>query len=83
MEKKTYSIGVRLRRTKVEYAVVSVPLDSEAMEEDPGDATQFRVNTKKVFEFAKRLGADASVVWVQEGKPSIKIHPWQTAPPRA
>jgi hypothetical protein len=40
MEKKTYSISVRLRRTRVEYAFVSVPMDANIMERDPEDATK-------------------------------------------
>jgi hypothetical protein len=83
MEKKTYSISVRLRRTKVEYAFVSVPIDAKVMERNPEDTTKFRVNGEKVFEIAKQMGADGSVLWAQESDPLVEIHPWQTAPPRA
>src|SRR5262249_41983420 len=83
MERKTYSISVRLKRIKIEYAFVSVPLDGNVMEPDPEDATKLRVNGEKVFERAKRMGTEATVLWAQEGEPVIEIHPWQTAPPRA
>ena len=83
MERKTYSISVRLKRTKIEYAFVSVPMDENVMERDPEDATKLRVNGEKVFERAKRMGTEATVLWAQEGEPVIEIHPWQTAPPRA
>ena len=83
MEKKTYSISVRLRRTKVEYAFVSVPMDGNVMDRDPEDATTFRVNGERVFEFAKRMGTDANTLWAQESEPLIEIHPLQVAPPSA
>ncbi len=83
MEKKTYSISVRLRRTKIEYAFVSVPMDGSVMERDPEDTNKFRVNGEKVFEFAKTMGTDAGILWAQETEPLIEIHPWQVAPPRA
>jgi hypothetical protein len=35
MEKKTYSISMRLRRTTVEYAFVSVPLEGDVWEVHP------------------------------------------------
>ena len=83
MEKKTYSISVRLRRTKIEYAFVSVPMDGSVMERDPEDTNKFRVNGEKVFDFAKTMGTDAGILWAQETEPLIEIHPWQVAPPRA
>jgi hypothetical protein len=83
MERKTYSINVRLKRTKIEYAFVSVPMDGNVMEPDPEDATKLRVNGQKVFEAAKRMGTETTILWAQEGEPLIEIHPWQTAPPRA
>lgn len=83
METKTYSVSVRLRRTKVEYAFVSVPVAGNVMEQDPEDATRLRMSGEKVFEVAKRMGADPSVLWAEEGEPLIEVHPLQTAPPRA
>lgn len=83
MERKTYSVSVRLKRTTIEYAFVSVPMDGNVMEPDPEDATKLRVNGEKVFETAKRMGTEPTVLWAKEGEPVIEIHPWQTAPPRA
>jgi hypothetical protein len=34
------ALGLRLRRTRVEYAFVSVPMDANIMERDPEDATK-------------------------------------------
>ena len=63
MEQKTYSISVRLKRTKIEYEFVSVPVDGNVMEPAPEDATKLRVNSEKVFEAAKRMGAETAILW--------------------
>jgi hypothetical protein len=81
MERKTYSISVRLRRIKVEYAFVSIPVDGNVMEPDPEDVTRLRLSGEKVFEVAKRMGAQEGILWAQESAPLIEIHPSQTAPP--
>jgi len=81
-EKRTYNISVRLRRTKVEYAFVSVPVDEQISEQHPSDPKKRRINGDKVFETAKHMGSDPSVLWAQESEPLIEIHPLQTAPPR-
>jgi hypothetical protein len=82
METKTYSVSVRLRRTKVEYAFVSVPVTGNVMEQDPEDPTRLRMSGDKVFDLAKRMGADPTVLWAEESEPLIEVHPLQTAPPR-
>lgn len=82
-EKRTYSISVRLRRTKVEYAFVSVPVDEQVWEQHPEDPKKRRINGEMVFEIAKRMGIDPTVLWAQESDPVIEVHPWQTPPPRA
>ena len=64
-EKRTYSISVRLRRTKVEYAFVSVPVNEEIWEQHPDDPKKRRINGEKVFEIAQRMGSDPSVLWAQ------------------
>jgi hypothetical protein len=78
----TYSISVRLRRTKVEYAFVSVPIDEQVLETDPEDNTKRKINPEKLGKIAKRLGTEGSVLWAEEGGPLIELHPLQTAPPR-
>lgn len=79
----TYSISMRLRRTRIEYAFVSVPIDEHVLERDPEDSTKVRINPERVGEVAKRLGMDGNVLWAEEISPLIEIHPIQTAPPRA
>ena len=82
-EKKTYSISVRLRRTTLEYAFVSVPVDERIWEQHPDDPKKSHVNGARVMEIAKEMGSDPTVLWAREGEPLIEPHPWQTAPPRA
>ena len=67
---------VRLRRTKVEYAFVTVPIDANAFVHQPGDVPRF--SSEKVLEIAKRMGTDPDVLWAQENEPVIEIHPRQT-----
>ena len=74
---------MRLRRTTVEYAFVSVPMDSNVMEPDPEGHNKYRVNPEKVVEIAKRMGNETDLLWARESDPLIEVHPWQTAPPRA
>jgi len=81
-EKRTY-ISVRLRRTKIEYAFVSVSVDEQVWEQHPDDPKKQRINGEMVFEIAKRKGSDPSVLWAQESEPLIEVHPWQSAQPRA
>jgi hypothetical protein len=73
MEAESYSISVRLRRTTLEYAFVSVPVDEQIWEQHSDEPKKQRVNADKVVETAKRMGSD----------PVIEPHPWQIAPPRA
>jgi hypothetical protein len=73
--------NVRLRRTKIEYAFVSVPIDDSVFVQQPGDVPRF--SSEKVFEIAKRMGTDPDVLWAQENEPVIEVHPWQMPPPRA
>jgi len=53
----TASASVRLRRTTFEYAFVSVPMDELIWEQHPDDPKKRRVNTERVMEIAKRMGA--------------------------
>jgi hypothetical protein len=82
-QQRTYSISVRLRRTKVEYAFVSVPVNEQVWEQQPEDPKKRRINGEMVFEIAKRMGGDPGVLWAQESEANIEIHPSQTAPPHA
>jgi len=74
------------RPSKADQDRVCVRVGSCGQERDgasPEDATKLRVNSEKVFEAAKRMGAETAILWAQEGESLIEIHPWQTAPPRA
>ena len=62
---------------------MSVPVDEQIWEQHPGDPKKSQINGDKVFEIAKHMGSDPSVLWAQESEPLIEIPPWQTAPPRA
>ena len=72
---------VRLRRTKIEYAFVSVPIDESVFVQQPGNVPRF--STQNVFEIAKRMGTDPDVLWPQENERVVEVHPLQTEPPRA
>jgi hypothetical protein len=60
---------VRLRRTKIEHAFVSVPMNGNVMERDPEDAAKFRVNGEKVFELTKTMRTNAGILCAQETEP--------------
>ena len=82
-EKRTYSISVRLRRTK---SGIWLRISSGSEQCDgahPDQLGRQRVNPDKVFELAKLMGSDASTLWAQEHDPLIEIHPRQSPPPRA
>ena len=74
-------VEVRLRRTKIEYAFVTVPLDENVFVQQPGDDPRF--SSEKLLEVAKRMGAGPDVLWAQENEPVIEIHPRQMPTPRA
>ena len=65
--------NVRLRRTKIEYAIVTVPVDEKVFVQQPGDVPRF--SAQKVLEVAKRMGTDPDVLWVQENEPVVEVHP--------
>lgn len=73
----TSSISVRLRRTVVEERYVSVPV-TEVVLQDHEDGS-LRLDGRKVFEEAVRLGADDQD-WLQEDR-TVEIHPIQQPPP--
>ncbi|HEX6686549.1 MAG TPA: hypothetical protein VF062_27505 [Candidatus Limnocylindrales bacterium] len=73
----SYSISVRLRRVTAEEGFVSVPVTEAVMRAEPEPDGSFRLDTKKLFAEAVRLGADAA--WQVESR-EIEVHPIQTAP---
>lgn len=80
-EKRTYSISIRLRRTSVEEAFVSVPVEPQIMHSQPDEKGSFHIDPDKVVAQAVLLGRDPATVWTLETQPMIEPHPIQMAPP--
>ncbi|MFC9817347.1 hypothetical protein ACFVJM_35445 [Streptomyces virginiae] len=78
----SYSISVRLQRTTVEEAYVSVPVTDAVMQREPADdgSWSYRLDTDKLFAAAVELGNEAD--WLSEGQQTV-VHPIQKAPDRA
>jgi hypothetical protein len=75
----TFTVSVRLRRTKTESAHVSVPITDElTRSDDEGEGR--KLDGKKIMKAALELGKLESTKWEQEGEPQIEPHPIQTAP---
>jgi hypothetical protein len=74
------SIMVRVRRTVTEEFHVSVPITEDLIDEQPDGSG--RLNGKRVFDEAIRIGQTAELAWRREGEPSVEIHPLQTTPPQ-
>lgn len=68
-EEKTYRINVRLRRTTLEYAFVSVPVEEGIWEQHPGDPKKRRFNATRVMEIAKETGSDPPLLWGEKANP--------------
>ena len=77
---KTYSVSVRLRRTTVEEAFVSVPITRE-MWKAPDDQGRVFLDGDKVMAEALVMGSDPETVWVLEEEPKVVHHPIQKPPP--
>jgi len=80
-EPRTYSIGVRLRRTVLESAFVSVPITEEVMQPEADAQGRRRLDAEKVMAAAVRLGLEPSTRWEPESAPLVEFHPVQTPPP--
>lgn len=81
MQDRTYSISVRLRRTRTEVAYVSVPVVGELVRPVEGTSTG-KIDADKLWSEAIRIGKLESTAWESEGEPQIEPHPIQCAPPR-
>jgi hypothetical protein len=77
---KTYSVSVRLRRTTIEEAFVSVPITTD-MWKAPDDQGRVSLDGEKVMAEALNIGSDPETVWTLEEQPKIEHHPIQKAPP--
>ena len=74
----TYSISVRLQRTTLEEAYVSVPVTGDVMDGHADKDGSFHLDPEKVMAAAVALGREAD--WAVEER-SVSVHPVQKAPP--
>ncbi|MEW2507315.1 hypothetical protein AB0878_43340 [Amycolatopsis sp. NPDC047767] len=74
----TYSISVRLQRTTVEEAYVSVPVGDAVLRDEPEPDGSARLDPQKVMAAAVELGRAAH--WSAEDV-RITPHPIQKPPP--
>lgn len=72
-----YSISLRLRRTTVEYAYVSVPVDDAIVR--PDESGVGRIDAERMTAVAVQFGGRPEVVWYPEDR-DIVPHPMQKAP---
>ncbi|MEV0522003.1 hypothetical protein AB0I66_01155 [Streptomyces sp. NPDC050439] len=73
----TYSISVRLQRTTVEEAYVSVPVTDAVMQQEPAENGSSRLDKEKFVAAAIELGGEAE--WLPEQQ-QVALHPIQQAP---
>ncbi|MGW6023402.1 hypothetical protein [Streptomyces sp. NPDC055099] len=76
----SYSISVRLQRTTLEEAYVSVPVTGALMQEEPGEDGSYSIDTEKFVAAAIELQGGAD--WVPEEQ-QVGLHPIQQAPDNA
>lgn len=74
----TYSIALRVRRTIIQDAYISVPVTEAILNEQP-DGTA-RINSEALFAEGIRISAHHAVEWQNEAL-STDIHPIQQAAP--
>jgi anthranilate/para-aminobenzoate synthase component II len=74
---ESYSISLRLQRITVEYAYVSVRVNTDLVV-DKGDGTA-RLDTDRLMQQAIEIESAAGVKWHPESV-DIKPHPTQKAP---
>lgn len=74
----TFSVSVRLQRITSEECHVSVPVTDDVMQDEPHADGTFRLDGKKVFETAIRMGQE-SAAWTVETQ-QVAIHQIQKAP---
>ncbi|MFI6088439.1 hypothetical protein [Streptomyces sp. NPDC051218] len=73
----SYSISVRLQRTTVEEAYVSVPVSDAVMQDERAEDGSYRLDTEKFVAAAIELGGGAA--WLPEHQ-QVALHPIQQAP---
>jgi hypothetical protein len=77
-EQRSYSIRLRLRRTIIQDAYVSVPVTDAVTRQD--EDGEWRVDGEAVFAAGVELGNDARVEWKTEEE-TTEAHPMQTRMP--
>ncbi|GIH07116.1 hypothetical protein Rhe02_51830 [Rhizocola hellebori] len=76
----SFSVSVRLQRLTTEECHVSVPVTQEVMQDQPDADGSFRLDGKKIFEAAIRMGQESGN-WALEAQ-HVEVHPIQKAPDR-
>jgi len=79
---RTYSVSVRLRRTTIEEAFVSVAITTD-MWKAPDNQGRAFLDGEKAMSEALDMGSDPETIWTLEGEPLVEHHPIQKAPPHA
>ena len=76
MSEPTYSVSIRIRRTTIEFAHVSVPITDDLIVE--------KANGKKGLDgqgvMARAAGMGDGAAWETESI-EVEVHPVQTSPP--
>ena len=76
---KTYSMQLRLQRTTIEDAYISVPLTNSIMTKENEDGS-LGIDIEKFFKEAIAISADNGVDWQIESS-TVEAHPMQTVRP--
>lgn len=72
----TYSISLRLRRTTIDYAYISVPVTGDVVKRDAQGVG--RLDVVELTRLALEMGKDPGVTWYQEEQ-TAEPHPVQKA----
>lgn len=84
-EAKSFSVSLRLRRTRSEYTYVSVPVTMDLMETDSGGNVKRDGQGKSHIDMAKfvrkatEMASSTTVSWIPEEE-TEEPHPIQNAP---
>lgn len=71
----SYSISVRVQRTTVEQAYVSVPVTGAVMQAEPAADGSYRLDGAKLFAAAVELGRSVATWQLEERQ--VSVHPIQ------
>ena len=79
-EPQTYSVSVRLQRTTLESAFVSVPVSPDLIVVQPDGSG--KLDAEKLFARAIEMGRNPGCVWEAESL-DVQLHSIQMPPPGA